>query len=209
MRVHSNVPLAVATSSDEWHHRCEQLEQWISAHDNQLPKRHSDVVADALASWLWDQKRCLKQLSAEQQLRLVPILQLQVCVKKEQLAEVPVVRSSIRVTRGDSGDAVSVSQEMDDALADASDLTSSFARKRVVFTAENATKQDDRIGKQAYDTSKCMARTTGKKQCQRKRARNSEFCEQHRKSAALGSLPHGRCDNPLLTDGLVTKSTRT
>ena len=53
-----------------------------------------------------------------------------------------------------------------------------------------------------------MARTTGKKQCQRTRARNSEFCEQHRKSAALGSLPHGRCDNPLLTDGAATKSTR-
>ena len=129
-------------------------------------------------------------------------------MKKEQLAEVPDSRRSTRVLRGDSGDAVSVSQEMDDALADASDLTSSFARKRVVFTTENTTKQIGSISKQAYDTSKCMARTTGKKQCQRKRARNSEFCEQHRKSAALGSLPHGRCDNPLLTDGAATKGTR-
>ena len=54
-------------------------------------------------------------------------------MKKEQPAEVPVVRRSTRVSRGDSGDAVSVSQELDDALADTSDLTSSFARKRVVY----------------------------------------------------------------------------
>ena len=103
---------------------------------------------------------------------------------------------------------MSVSQEMDDALADVSDLISSLARKHVVASTENATKQVGSIGKQAYDTSKCMARTTGKKQCQRKRARNSEFCQQHRKSAALGTLPHGRCDTPLLADGAATKSKR-
>ena len=126
-------------------------------------------------------------------------------MKKEQAAEVHVVRRFTRVSRGNSGDAVCVSQEMDDATADASDLISSFARKRVVFITENATKQEGSIGKQAYDTSKCMARTTGKKQCQRKRARNSEFCEQHRKSAALGSLPHGLLRSSVLLSGKKKK----
>ena len=45
-----------------------------------------------------------------------------------------------------------------------------------------------------------MARTTGKKQCQRARVRNSEFCAQHKKTAATGMLPYGRCDAPLPED---------
>ena len=46
------------------------------------------------------------------------------------------MRRSTRVSRGDSGDAVSVSQERDDAFAEVSDLISLVARKREAFTME-------------------------------------------------------------------------
>lgn len=208
MRPRAPAPRAVATPLAEWHDRCDKLEQWISAHDKKLPKQYSDVVEDTHATWLAEQKRNLKQLSKEQQLRLAPILELQARVKRKDIAEVPVMRRSTRASHADSGDAVSVSQELDDALLDAPDLSMSFARKGTRPPTGNASKSVSTIAKHSYDTSKCMARTTGKKQCQRKRARNSDFCDQHRKSAALGTLPHGRCDNPLLADGAPTKSTR-
>ena len=90
MRVHANAAPVVSSTLADWHSECDKLEQWISEHDNQLPKQHSDAVAHKLALWLTHEKSKLKQLSGEQQLRLAPILQKQVRVKTEEIAEVPV-----------------------------------------------------------------------------------------------------------------------
>ena len=55
-----------------------------------------------------------------------------------------------------------------------------------------------------------MAFTTGKKQCQIKpKSTKYEFCNIHKKRAALGTLPYGRCDNPLsFADALQASRTR-
>ena len=53
-----------------------------------MSKQNCDVVAHDLAHWLSHQKSNLKQLSREQQLRLAPILRLQVRAKKKEIAEI-------------------------------------------------------------------------------------------------------------------------
>ena len=91
-------------------------------------------------------------------------------VSSQRLRDADVQRS-LRVPRADVGDTKAVNEEMSAALSDSAEppcLGSSVSRMR------------------AYDVSKCMARTTGKKQCQRARVRNSEFCAQHKKTAATG-----------------------
>ena len=103
------------------------------------------------------------------------------------------VQRSLRVSRADVGDTKVVNEVMSAALSDSAVppcVESSVPCMR------------------AYDVSKCMARTTGKKQCQRARVRNSEFCAQHKKTAATGMLPYGRCDTALREDASAPKPRR-
>ena len=173
-------------------------------------KKEVDFGTSRFASWLKNQRMRKEKLPDADWLRLESIEQefrlanrrvscdgyasQETASSPSQLTRAAAVQRSSSISRADAGDTCAASKEFSTALAGG---------------AAPRTPAVSRASPPAYNVSKCMARTTGKKQCQRARARNSEFCAQHKKTAATGMLPYGRCDVPLRDEDTAIMARRT